>query len=168
MNLELINKLRNIKLIIMDVDGTLTDGTIIIDSRGIETKHFNVKDGMGIALAHQAGLKTGIISARESEVVTIRSKELDISFVKQGAKDKIKALIDMVEESGLTKEQSVFIGDDINDIKVCEAVGVSFAVCDAADRLKDIVDHVLSCCGGKGAVREAIELIIKYNTLEPR
>jgi 3-deoxy-D-manno-octulosonate 8-phosphate phosphatase (KDO 8-P phosphatase) len=153
-------KLENIKIVIMDVDGTLTDGFIIIDSNGVETKHFNVKDGMGITLANEAGLLTGIISSRSSTIVEKRALELKINIVKQGCKDKVKAFKDILDQFNLVAEDAAYIGDDINDLDVCMIAGVSFAVNDAADELKSVVDYVLAKNGGHGAVREAICNII--------
>ncbi|ULL19037.1 3-deoxy-D-manno-octulosonate 8-phosphate phosphatase [Paenibacillus sp. H1-7] len=165
MNDLILRKIKKIKIFIMDVDGTLTDGTIIMDSNGIESKHFNVKDGMGITLAHKAGMLTGIISARKSEIVSRRAQELNITYVKQGVSDKLAALYEILNETGFEKEEAAFIGDDINDISCCNEVGLSLAVSDAADELKEIVNYILSKEGGKGAVREAVELILKNKEL---
>lgn len=154
-------KIRRVKLIVMDVDGTLTDGLIILDSQGIETKHFHVKDGMGITRAREAGLLTAIITARESEIVLHRAKELGLSAVKQNAKNKLQALDEIIQQFRLKEDQIAYIGDDINDISISQRVGVSFAVHDAAEELKVVVDYVLTKDGGKGAVREAIDIILK-------
>ncbi|OXM86523.1 KdsC family phosphatase [Paenibacillus rigui] len=156
-----IEKASKIKLVLMDVDGTLTDGMIIMDSNGNESKHFNVKDGMGITIAHKAGMATGIISARNSDIVIRRAAELNISYVKQGINCKKNVLFEIIHEAGFKLEEVAYIGDDINDISVSREVGLSFAVLDASEELKGVVDYVLTKNGGKGAVREAIEFILK-------
>jgi 3-deoxy-D-manno-octulosonate 8-phosphate phosphatase (KDO 8-P phosphatase) len=158
---DLLARCGRIQLIAMDVDGTLTDGLIILDSQGGETKHFHVRDGMGIALAHQAGMTTALITARQSAVVERRAAELNIRFVLQGVKNKADALQRMIAELQLQPEQVAYIGDDVNDLEVSQMAGVSFAVQDAAPLLKEAVDVVLSLPGGRGAVREAIELLLQ-------
>lgn len=144
----------------MDVDGTLTNGLIIIDSMGNESKQFNVKDGMGVKLAREAGYKTGIITGRSSDVVRKRANEMQIDVVIQGSTNKIEDLNTILHQFNLTQEEVAYIGDDINDIGICQTVGLSFAVNDASNLLKKNVDIVLNKNGGNGAVREAIELIV--------
>ncbi|QWG73463.1 HAD-IIIA family hydrolase [Bacillus mycoides] len=158
-----------IKLIVLDVDGVLTDGSLLIGSHGNEYKSFNVKDGMGISLARYAGIKFAIITGRKSEAVTIRAKELGIDFVYQGIKDKQKVLQEIIELLNIDRSCICFMGDDINDYSIIREVGISFAPSDAVDYIKEIVTYVTTSKGGHGAVREMIEVILKkqldYNNL---
>ncbi len=158
--LRVKKKAKKIKLLILDVDGVLTDGRIIIDDRGRELKIFDVKDGQGIVLAHKAGLITAIISGRKSKVVDIRAKELGIKIVYQNSLDKIKSYKAILKKTGLKDEDAAFIGDDILDLPLMKQVGLSIAVSDAMPYIKDAADMVTKSCGGRGAVREAIELIL--------
>ncbi|MDD9266621.1 KdsC family phosphatase [Paenibacillus sp. GCM10023248] len=158
--IELRERLKEIKMVVMDVDGTLTDGQIIIDDNGIETKCFNVKDGMGIKLLRDAGVNIAIISARSSRAVEMRAKELSVSRLFQGVANKFESFQELLSEYQIHNKNTVYIGDDINDIEVAEAAGVSFAVNDASRTFKDKVDVILANDGGKGAIREAAELIL--------
>ena len=152
-----------IELILLDVDGVLTDGYITYDSEGKEIKSFNVKDGLGLKLARMAGIKTAIISGRNSKVTEIRAKELKIDYVFQSVDDKTEIFLNLIKDLNIKKENTAFIGDDINDLKLLKTVGLSAAVYNAVDEVKNNVDIVLSYCGGKGAVREFIEIILKRN-----
>ncbi|MFB0845130.1 KdsC family phosphatase [Paenibacillus oleatilyticus] len=163
---ELLARLSEIKMIVMDVDGTLTDGQITIDDNGIETKSFNVKDGMGIKMLREAGFKIAIISARYSKAVEIRAKELKVVGLFQNATNKIEALHELLAEHHISSSNVIYIGDDNNDILIARTAGISFAVNDASDALKQNVDIVLKSQGGRGAIREAAELIL--NLLEMR
>ncbi|MGF7034596.1 3-deoxy-D-manno-octulosonate 8-phosphate phosphatase (KDO 8-P phosphatase) [Paenibacillus mucilaginosus] len=153
-------RLAAIRLLLMDVDGTLTDGSIILDSHGVESKQFNVRDGMGISLVHQANVATGLITARTSPIVQQRAKELNITYVMQGVQQKGDAARSVMMEAGVTSLQTAYIGDDVNDVDAFEAVGIKFAVGDAAGRLKMLADVILNKDGGRGAVREAVEQIL--------
>ncbi len=161
MRTSLKEKINKIKLLILDVDGVMTNGDIILDSQGMETKIFNVQDGYGIVLFQRAGYKTAILSARATEAVEARAKDLKISKVCQDAYPKIKAYKKLIRELKLKDEQVCFIGDDIPDIEVLRVVGVSVAVPNAVNEVKQIVDHVTKREGGQGAVREVVELILK-------
>jgi 3-deoxy-D-manno-octulosonate 8-phosphate phosphatase (KDO 8-P phosphatase) len=153
--------LKNIKLIILDVDGVLTDGKLLIGSNGNEYKSFNVKDGMGIGIARYAGIKFAIITGRVSEAVTIRAKELSIDYVYQGISDKQKILEELINKLNIHRENICFMGDDLNDYPIIKEVGLSYAPSDAVDYIKEAVTHVTTKSGGHGAVREMIELILR-------
>lgn len=148
-------------IIIMDVDGTLTDGNIYIDNNGIESKAFNVKDGMAISIAIKAGLDIILITSRTSKIVELRAKELGIKEVYQNVKNKIY-LIDKIVKSKLKGlHQVVYIGDDLNDLEAMKLVGYSACPVDAAKEVKNIAKFISSYSGGKGAVREILEHILK-------
>ncbi len=154
-------KIKRIKMLLLDVDGVLTDGSIVYDTDGRELKSFNVKDGHGIKLLMRAGVKVGIITSRESKVVLMRAKDLGIEIVYQRAIDKAKALDEIVAEEGLSDEDVAFIGDDLVDLPVLRRVGFSVAVADAIPEVKESADYVTHTRGGYGAVREVCELILK-------
>ncbi len=158
---DIYKKARPVKLLILDVDGVMTDGSIVFDSDGRETKSFNVKDGHGIKLFMRAGLKVALITARSSKVVSKRADELGISIVRQGAKDKLSAFTEILKELSLTPAETAYIGDDIIDLPVLTRVGFSVAVADAVAEVVKRVDYVTESKGGRGAVREAVEVILK-------
>src|SRR3990167_1498658 len=158
--LRVKSKAKRIKLLIMDVDGVLTDGRIILDDRGRELKFFYIKDGHGIALAQRAGLPTAIISGRNSKVVNIRAREFGIKIVYQNSLDKLKSYESILKKTGLKDAEVAFIGDDLIDIPLLKKVGFSIAVADALPYVKDAADMVTEKKGGRGAVREAIEFIL--------
>jgi 3-deoxy-D-manno-octulosonate 8-phosphate phosphatase (KDO 8-P phosphatase) len=156
-----IEKAKKIKLLILDVDGVMTDGRIILGDDGKELKFFDVKDGHGIKLAHQAGLTTAIISGRESRLVSFRAKELGIKIVYQNIHDKSGICEEIMKEKGFSHDEVAYIGDDIVDLSIMNKVGLSIAVADALPYVKDAADLVTAERGGRGAVREAIEFILK-------
>lgn len=151
----------DIELIVMDVDGVLTDGGIIFDSEGRETKRFDVNDGFAIKLAQKLGITTAIITGRSSMVVTVRAKDLDIKHVYQGSKDKLADFHSLCTAANLRPERSAFIGDDWPDLTVMRAVGLAIAPANAAPEVKKIAHLVTAATGGHGAVREAIEHILR-------
>ncbi len=153
-------KARRIRLILMDVDGTLTDGTLLLLPDGEELKSFNVRDGMGILMARQAGLKTGVISGKNSRVVTKRAERLRLDEVHQGIQDKKQVLEDIMRRHRLTSEEIAFIGDDLGDLEVMRSVGLAAAVADAHPLVKASSHYVCQNQGGRGAVREFIEFIL--------
>jgi len=155
------DKIKKIKLLILDVDGVMTGGDIILDGQGKETKIFNVYDGYGIVLFQRAGYKTAILSARATEAVKARAKDLGIDKVYQDAYPKINAYKKLLGDLELQDEQACFIGDDLPDIEVLQSVGFSVTVPNAVNEVKGIVDHITKCEGGQGAVREVVELILK-------
>lgn len=150
-----------IKLLLLDVDGVMTDGRIVYDANGIETKFFNVKDGHGIKMLQRAGIEVGIISGRESMVVTNRAAELGISLVYQKALDKLTPYLEILAIRGLKDEEIAFMGDDIIDIPVMRRVGFAAAPQDALAYVLDHADYVAANRGGWGAVREVCDLILK-------
>ena len=150
-----------IDLIVLDVDGCLSDGSIIYDVDGVETKKFNVKDGLAIRSWIDLGHQVAIITGRNSSIVEKRAKELGITLLYQGVKDKKSLLLGICEDLNLGSENIAAIGDDLNDFKMLDFVSKSFTPCDGADYIKQNVKTVLSKKGGSGVVREMIELLLK-------
>lgn len=145
----------------MDVDGTLTDGTLIVFPDGEELKSYNVKDGTGILLAHLAGLQTGIITGKTSKSLEKRAEKLKISEVYQGIIDKKKILNRILKKNNLSADQVAYIGDDLGDLEVLKSVGLAASVADAHPEVKKHSHFISSKPGGKGAVREFIEFVIE-------
>ena len=152
-----------IKLLVLDVDGCLTDGKIIYSNSGEESKNFNVKDGFAITNWIKLGGQVVIITGRESKLVEHRAKELGIQYLFQKVKDKRSVLEKLLQELGLTLSEVAAIGDELNDYKLLQSVGKSFTPNDGAEYVKNIVDVVLTCKGGEGAVREMIDIVVKEN-----
>lgn len=150
-----------IRLLLLDVDGVLTDGRIVYDGRGQELKSFDIKDGQGIKLLQQAGLKVGIISGRKSSAVSLRARELGIDLLFQKALDKAKALEKIIRKGNIRAEQICFVGDDLVDLPVFPRVGFAVAVADSVKEVKENAHYITHCPGGRGAVREVCELILK-------
>jgi 3-deoxy-D-manno-octulosonate 8-phosphate phosphatase (KDO 8-P phosphatase) len=158
---SLAGRAKKIKLLLLDVDGVMTDGRIILDSRGNETKAFHVRDGHGIRLLQKAGIVVGIITGRSSEVVNIRARELGIPEVHQGAKDKIAVYEEIVSKYNLQDDEVAYVGDDEVDLSIFKRVGFAAAVADADPCVKPHVHLVTRSAGGRGAVREVINFILK-------
>lgn len=152
-----------IKILIMDVDGVMTDGTVIINDDGSEGKNFSIVDGHGIKLWHRAGFKTAIISGRPSGATTVRAEQISIGHVVQGAKKKLPALESLLEELSLDYSQAAFVGDDLLDLPLVRRVAFGVAVSNAVEELKEAADYITEKKGGSGAVREVIEYILKRN-----
>lgn len=150
-----------IELICVDVDGVLTDGRLVFDNQGVESKVFHIRDGLGIRLWQRAGGKFGIITGRSSHVVELRAAELGIELVRQGIENKLAVLREMLRELGLRAEQACYVGDDLPDLPVVRRVGLGVAVADAAAELREAAHWVTTLPGGHGAVREVIERILK-------
>jgi len=144
-----------------DVDGVLTDGRITFDNNGVESKTFHVRDGLGIRLWRHAGHAFGIITARSSQIVRNRAAELGIAFVRQGVGDKWDAIGQILREEGAAPDEFCYIGDDLPDIRALREVGFGIAVADACEEAKAAADWITSSAGGHGAVREAVEFILK-------
>ena len=160
-------RLAQIKLLALDVDGVLTDGTINIGNSGEIFKGFNAKDGLGISCALRSGVHIAIITGRKSEIIHKRAEELGISLLCEGVKDKYSELRRLAEELQLTQEEIAYMGDDLNDLPAFKAAGISFAPQDAVTEVITMVNIVTTKCGGRGAVREAVENILKaQNTWE--
>ncbi|EOR24720.1 HAD-IIIA family hydrolase [Cytobacillus oceanisediminis] len=157
-----------IKLIVLDVDGVLTDGRLYIGSDGNEYKAFHTQDGMGISLAKQAGIKTAIITGRKSKAVRKRAEELSFDYVFEGIHDKLETLQKIIDEIGIGFEEVCYMGDDLNDIPILTKVGWPCAPKNAMDMVKDQVMFVADSNGGDGAVREMIDslLLQKYSQEE--
>jgi 3-deoxy-D-manno-octulosonate 8-phosphate phosphatase (KDO 8-P phosphatase) len=153
--------LKKIRVVVMDVDGVLTDGRIIIDSNGVETKNFDVQDGFGIVFLKRCGIRTAIISARESGVVAYRAQDLKIDKFYVGVYPKRSAYENMLEEFKVKDEEVCYIGDDLADLSLMRRCGVGIAVANAVFEIKQIAAYVTARQGGRGAVREVIELILQ-------
>lgn len=154
-------KLKSIKILLMDVDGVLTDGRFYYSDEGAEFKAFDVKDGFAIRMGGIAGLKFGIITGKMSSIVERRAKELGITEVHQGYFDKLEVYNGIKSRNGLTDAECAYIGDDLFDLSVISQVGFSACPADAVDEVKNTVDFIASHKGGRGAVRELIEMILK-------
>jgi 3-deoxy-D-manno-octulosonate 8-phosphate phosphatase (KDO 8-P phosphatase) len=164
-----LEKAKDIKLLLLDVDGILTDGSIIYTDEGKEIKTFNVRDGFGINILRKAGVETGLITARSSEALIRRSRDLHLKYVYQGVREKVKMCERVKKELNLQAREIAYMGDDWLDLALLSKVGFSATASDGAPEVKKIVDYVSTCSGGKGAVREVCELIIdakgKYESL---
>ncbi|WP_200763899.1 KdsC family phosphatase [Nitrosophilus alvini] len=155
-----------IELIVLDVDGCMTNGKIIYTNSGDEIKSFNVKDGFAIKAWMRLGKKVAIITGRNSEIVERRAKELGVHYLYQGSSNKLEALDEIRKKSHLEFSQIAVIGDDLNDYKMLKNAGISFIPKDASPYLHQVADVILSKKGGDGAVREMIEYLIKKEGLE--
>ena len=163
---KLQNKARNIQMLLLDVDGVLTDGTFIPDPLGTSTsskelKSFHSRDGIGIVLAKKAGLKLGLISGRASQIVESRANDLAMNFIRLGVVDKLPALYEATEQESLMESEIAYMGDDLPDIPILSRVGLSATVANAPLDVRSRVDYVTEAKGGHGAVREFIEFILK-------
>ena len=158
-------KARQISLLLMDVDGTLTDGSVTLastpDNHAVEVKTFDAHDGQGLTLAVTAGLRTGVITGRSSPALRRRCKELDIEFVYEKQGHKIAAYEDILRKTGAKESEVAFLGDDLPDLTVMRRVGLAVAVGNAAPEVKRAADYRTKAPGGKGAARELVELILK-------
>lgn len=150
-----------IKLLLMDCDGVLTDGGIWILSDGDDQKEFHTRDGLGLELFHEAGLRSGVISGRFSSAVERRARGLGMSYVRLGCDDKRAAFNETITAAGVSSDQVAFIGDDLNDIPLMKLSGLAVAVADASAETIGSAHYVTRVAGGHGAVREVIELILK-------
>ena len=160
-----LDKFKRIKLLLLDVDGVLTDGGIIYDDTGAETKVFNVKDGLGIKMLMGAGIEVGVVTARTSKAVVQRCDNLGISLVFAGVHEKSGVLADISKRTGIPAEEIAFVGDDLVALPLMREVGLSVAVADAHETLLENADMVTTARGGAGAVREVCEAILKAQGL---
>jgi len=159
------NKLKKIKLLLLDVDGVLTDGSIIYNDSGEEIKVFNVRDGLGIRLLIEAGIQVCIITGRKSDALQHRCKNLGIDHIFQGVRDK-GSLLDLIfKQTGATSDETAFIGDDLLDLSIMNLVETPIAVSDAHDSVIKKASIVTTAKGGKGAVREISEAILRAKGL---
>ena len=155
------DKVMAIRVLMLDVDGVLTDGRIIMDDRGCETKHFDVKDGHGLKMLMRCGIAVVLITGRQSDVVSYRARDLGISEVYQSIWNKVEVFEDLLIRMNLAAEQVAYIGDDVVDIPLLKRVGFAVAVQDAVAEAKNVAHYVTRKKGGRGAVREVCEIIMK-------
>lgn len=165
-NDDVLARARRIKLLLMDIDGTLTDGGVcLIATPGVEAvaemKVFNSKDGAGIKLARIMGIRTGFITGRSSHAVEVRARELSVDYVYLGQTTKMGAFEECLRRAGVTAEETAYLGDDLPDIPVSRRAGLAVAVADAAPEVKAACHYVTEARGGQGAAREVVELILK-------
>jgi 3-deoxy-D-manno-octulosonate 8-phosphate phosphatase (KDO 8-P phosphatase) len=153
--------LADIEMLVMDVDGVLTDGTLIINGDGTESKSFNSLDGHGIRMWRRAGLKVALISGRASEPTTLRAEQLQIEYVFQDCHHKLPVFEKLLDQIGLSPDKVAYIGDDVTDLPVIRCAGLGVTVANAVDEVKQYADYVTTRPGGSGAVREVIEYILK-------
>jgi YrbI family 3-deoxy-D-manno-octulosonate 8-phosphate phosphatase len=158
---ELNKKLEKIKLLVMDVDGTLTDGSMYYGEKGEELKRFFVKDGMGIVLLKKAGIKTAILTSESSKISISRAQKLEIDYVLTGSNNKSQALENLAKELSLELNEIAFAGDDVNDLHAINVAGFSGCPADSADIILENVDFISKYDGGRGAIREISEIILK-------
>jgi 3-deoxy-D-manno-octulosonate 8-phosphate phosphatase (KDO 8-P phosphatase) len=154
-----------IKLLLFDVDGVLTDGTILVHADGSESKTFNIRDGAGIVWAQRAGMAIGLLSARNAEATSARAAQLGISVVVQGRGDKLAGYEQILADANLTDDQVGYMGDDLQDLPVLRRAGFSAAPADAAPEVRAAVQWVSARGGGHGAVRECIEHVLRAQGL---
>ena len=159
--MDIQDRAKLIKLLLMDCDGVLTDGRLYFGLTGEELKVFHARDGQGIVNWHAAGFRSGIISGRDSKIVDVRVGQLGIKFVKQGRSDKIIALSEILAMANVSMDETAFIGDDLPDVEVFKSVGLAVAVADAVSEVRDAAHYTTSLPGGLGAVREVIDLILR-------
>jgi 3-deoxy-D-manno-octulosonate 8-phosphate phosphatase (KDO 8-P phosphatase) len=157
---ELAARARRLRLLLFDVDGVLTDGTILLDAEGRESKRFSIRDGTALVWARQAGLMTGVLSARTAAATTERARQLGMTVVRQQAGDKAAVFAEILAEHDLAAADVAYMGDDLMDLPVLRAAGVSAAPADAAAAVRARVDFVSRLPGGAGAVREFIEGVL--------
>lgn len=158
---EVERRAAGVRLLLLDCDGVLTDGLITPVPGGDELKSFNTRDGHGLVLLHRAGLRSGIISGRTSRLVELRAADLGVAYVRQGALDKISAFDSLLREAGIGPREVAYVGDDVVDIPLMRRSGLAVAVADATGDTRDAAHYVTRLAGGRGAVREVCELILK-------
>jgi 3-deoxy-D-manno-octulosonate 8-phosphate phosphatase (KDO 8-P phosphatase) len=159
--MNVFERLAKVELLLVDVDGVLTDGKIILDDHGVQSKAFDVRDGHGIKMLQRAGVAVGIITGRESAVVNHRARELGIEEVWQGAKDKLLIAREILKRRNLSPAAVAYVGDDVVDLPVMLQVGVGIAVANACEDVRARAHWVTEASGGAGAVREVCEAILK-------
>lgn len=157
----LLAKAGRIRLLLFDVDGVLTDGTVVMHADGSESKGFNIRDGAAIVWAQRAGLIVGLLSARSSGATAHRAAQLAVRIVEQGVRSKLKAYEQIARDARIADDEIAYMGDDLLDLPVLARVGLSAAPADAAAEVRERVDWVSAQTGGRGAVRELIELVLR-------
>jgi 3-deoxy-D-manno-octulosonate 8-phosphate phosphatase (KDO 8-P phosphatase) len=162
---SVVKRAKQIKVLLMDVDGTITNGAVTLlsqpDGTALEIKTFDAHDGQGLSLARTAGLRTGVITGRESAALRRRARELDVEFVYEKQPHKIAAYEEILKKTGVPESAVAFLGDDLPDLPIMRRVGLAAAVGDAAVEVKLAAHFVTQAIGGKGAARELVELILK-------
>jgi len=160
-----VSRAKKIQVLLMDVDGTMTDGSVALlsqpDGTALEIKTFDAHDGQGLTLAHTAGLRTGCITGRESSALVRRAHEMKMEFIYQKQPLKMPALEEIMQKAGVTESAIAYIGDDLPDLPIMRRVGLAIAVGDAVPQVKQTAHYVAKAYAGKGAIREAVELILK-------
>jgi YrbI family 3-deoxy-D-manno-octulosonate 8-phosphate phosphatase len=159
--MNLAQRCSSIRLLLMDVDGVLTDGGVILDNQGVESKCFNIRDGLGIRLWQDASGKAGIVTGRSSQVVKLRAAELDLEVVRQGVSDKLAEVKAIAATMKLRPEEIAYVGDDLPDLPAVRFAGLGVTVADAPEELRAAAHYVTSVSGGRGAVRELVEVLLK-------
>ncbi|MBI3637908.1 MAG: HAD-IIIA family hydrolase [Candidatus Rokubacteria bacterium] len=155
------SRARRVRLLVMDVDGVLTDGRMILSERGDELKAFHSRDGIAIALARRAGLRTAMVTGESSPIAKARGEKLGVDTVVLGARRKGEALEQLCTQFGLTPDATAFVGDDLLDLPALQRAGLAVAVADAAHDVRKAAHVVLRRAGGQGAIRECVELILR-------
>ena len=158
---DITAKARRIRLVLLDVDGVLTDGRILVHADGSESKEFDIRDGAGIVLAQRAGLRVGLLSGRSAAATAARAAQLGIDLVVQGSAAKGEAFDRVVRQSGAQPHEIAYMGDDVMDLPALARAGLSAAPSDAVDEIRSRVDIVTNAPGGRGAVRELLEILLR-------
>lgn len=156
-----MEKAKDIKLVILDVDGVMTDGRIVIDDNGLEQRNFDIKDGFGVVALQMTGVEVAIITSKKSGSVRHRAEELKIKRFHEGIRKKTEPYEQILAEMGITDAQVAYVGDDLVDLAMMKRVGLPIAVADAVDEVREAAAYVTRARGGHGAVREAAEMILK-------
>lgn len=164
-NSALSEKLKGIQLLLLDADGVLTDGGILFNDDGSETKIFNVKDGLGLKLAMDNGIKVGVVTGRKSPALVHRCRDLGIRYLFEGVPDKAEMLEKITERTGVAASQTAYVGDDLPDLALMRRVGLSITVADAHEIVRKKADWTTSAAGGRGAVREVCDAILNARGL---
>ena len=158
---EVVEKAKRVKFLVVDIDGVMTDGRIVYSIYGDELKFFDVTDGFGISLLKRAGIETAIITAKKSRIVKLRARDLKVAKAYQGFLDKLIPFEKMLKEFNVTAEEICFMGDDLPDVPVLKRVGFAVSVPNAREEVIAIAHHITVSAGGRGAVREICDLILK-------
>jgi 3-deoxy-D-manno-octulosonate 8-phosphate phosphatase (KDO 8-P phosphatase) len=156
-----MDKAKDVKLVILDVDGVMTDGRIVIDDNGLEQRNFDIKDGLGVVALQMTGVEVAIITSKKSGSVRHRAEELKIKRFHEGIRKKTEPYEQMLAEMGIGDAQVAYVGDDLVDLSMMKRVGLPIAVADAVDEVREAALYVTRAPGGRGAVREAAEMILK-------
>ncbi|MGI6656809.1 MAG: KdsC family phosphatase [Desulfobulbus sp.] len=165
---EALPRAKSVRLLLLDVDGVLTDGGIIYGNDGLECKRFNTRDGLGIAMLQENGIEVGIITARASEAVERRARELRLAHLVQGERDKLASYEALLRQTGLRPPQTAYMGDDLIDLPLLNRAGLAASPADAVPEVRRRVHYVAQCRGGEGAVREVCDLILEAQGLLAR